>query len=93
MPEYNSIQSQITRKINKIKIKDIETFEDIPDDSVYYKTEKKDKFDIIIFQSSFQAAIFKKYHEDVLSKISYQVFITRNYVQDINSYYTTSFSI
>ena len=57
--------------------------------------------DIIIFQSPFQASIFIKYHEDVFGdrtfyiapKISYQVFITRNYVKDINSYYSTSFSI
>lgn len=106
-PEYNSIQSQITRKINKILPKDIETFEDIPDESEYYKTEKNEIFmiykdsDIIIFQSPFQAAIFKNYNDDVFGdgtfyiapKISYQVFITRNYVKEINSYYTTSFSI
>lgn len=57
--------------------------------------------DIIIFQSPFQDSIFKKYYEDVFGdgtfniapKISYQVFITRNYVQHINTYYSTSFSI
>ena len=56
---------------------------------------------IIIFQSPFQASIFIKFHEDVFGdgtfyiapKLSYQVFITRNYVKDINSYYSTSFSI
>ena len=57
--------------------------------------------DIIIFQSPFQASIFIKFHDDVFGdgtfylapKLSYQVFITRNYVNDINSYYCTSFSI
>ena len=42
-----------------------------------------------------------QYNDDVFGdgtfyiapKISYQVFITRNFVQEINSYYTTSFSI
>ena len=32
-PEYKSIQSQISRKINKILPQDIETFEDIPEES------------------------------------------------------------
>lgn len=106
-PEYKSIQSQISPKINKILPEDIKVFEDITEDSEYYKTEKNEEFmiykdnEIIIFQSPFQASIFIKYHGDVFAdgifyitpKISYQVFITRNYVQDINSYYSTSFSI
>ena len=40
-PEYKSIQSQKTRKINKKLPEDIDKFEDIPDDSEYYNTEKK----------------------------------------------------
>ena len=91
----------MSRKITKILHEDIETFEDIPDESEYYKTEKNEDFmiykdyDIIIFQSPFQASIFIKFHEDVFGdgtfyiapRLSYQVFITKNYVQDINSYY------
>ena len=106
-PEYKSIQSQITRKINKTLPEDIEKFEDIPEVSEYYKTEKNEEFmifkdtDIIIFQSPFQASIFIKFHDDVLGdgtfylapKLSYQVFIIRNYVNDINSYYSTLFAI
>ena len=106
-PEYKSIQSQITRKINKTLPEDIEKFEDIPEVSEYYKTEKNEEFmifkdtDIIIFQSPFQASIFIKFHDDVFGdgtfyvapKLSYQVFIIRNYVNDINSYYSTLFAI
>lgn len=106
-PEYKSIQSQISRKINKTLPVDIENFEDIPEESEYYKTENNEDFmiykdsDIIISQSPFQASIFIKFHEDVFGdgtfyiapKLSYQVFITRNFVKEINSYYSTSFSI
>jgi hypothetical protein len=57
--EYKSIQSQISRKINKTLSADIEKFEDIPEESEYYKTENNEDFmiykdsDIIIFQSPF----------------------------------------
>ncbi len=54
---------------------------------------------IIIFQSPFQANLFYKYSDNnfsdgtfyIVQKCSYQVFITRNYVREINSFYTTSF--
>ena len=54
---------------------------------------------LIIFQSPFQAKLFSNY--DIFAdgtfyiapKFSYQVFITRTYVAEINSFYTTSFSI
>ena len=43
-PEYKSIQSQISRKINKTIPEDIEKFEDIPEESEYYKIEKNEDF-------------------------------------------------
>ena len=55
---------------------------------------------LIIFQSPFQAVLFSKY-EDVFADGTFyiapifanQVFITRTYVKELNSFYTTSFSI
>ncbi len=57
--------------------------------------------DLIIFQSPFQASVFIEFHDDVFGdgtfyvapKLSYQVFIIRNYIKDINSYYSTLFAI
>ncbi|KAL6591088.1 hypothetical protein U3516DRAFT_570743, partial [Neocallimastix sp. 'constans'] len=56
---------------------------------------------LIIFQSPFQTKLFIKYNEDIFANgafyiapiFSYQVFITRTYIKDLNSFYTTSFSI
>ena len=104
-PEYDTIKSQITRNINKQLPSDITTFDEIPDESEYYKTKRNESFmifknhNLLIFQ--FQAELFSKYCEDVFvdgtffiaPSISYQVFITRIYVKHLNSYYTTSFSI
>jgi len=54
----------------------------------------------IIFQSPFQAKLFSNYNDIfadgtfyIAPKFSYQVLITRTYVAEINSFYTTSFSI
>ena len=43
-PEYNSIRSQITRSINKKLPDDVTTFDEIPDESEYYKTERGENF-------------------------------------------------
>ena len=56
---------------------------------------------VMIFQSPFQAELFEKYNEGVFAdgtfyvapKFSFQVFITRTYVKEFNSFYTTSISI
>lgn len=56
---------------------------------------------IIIFQSPFQTKLFMQYNIDIFvdgifkfsPKCGYQVFITRTYVNELNSFYTTSFSI
>ncbi|KAG4085207.1 hypothetical protein H8356DRAFT_1361944 [Neocallimastix lanati (nom. inval.)] len=65
-PEFNSIRTQIIRSQNKQLLSDITTFEEIPEESEYYKTEN-----------------------DLFA----DVFITRAYVEKINSFYTTSISI
>ncbi|ORY01450.1 hypothetical protein LY90DRAFT_519720 [Neocallimastix californiae] len=57
--------------------------------------------DLVIFQSPFQAKLFKKYNNDIFvdgtfyiaPKFSQQVFITRTYVKELNSFYTTSYAI
>ena len=106
-PEYNSIKSQIARNINKQFPPDVLTYDQIPEKSEYYKTLRGENFmifknsNIIVFQSPFQAKIFSQYGDHIFvdgtfyiaPKFSYQVFITRNYVKELNSFYTTSFSI
>ena len=106
-PEYNSIRSQIIRKINKQLPPDVKTFDEIPEESEYYKTERGKNFlifknsNLVIFQSPFQAELFGKYCKDVFAdgtfyiapKFSYQVFITRTYVSSFNKFYTTSVAI
>ncbi|ORX76414.1 hypothetical protein BCR32DRAFT_284173 [Anaeromyces robustus] len=106
-PEYDTIRSQILRNINKQIHTDITTFDEIPNELIYYKTERGEDFmifknpNIIIFQSPFQAKLFSKYYEDIFAdgtfyvapKFSYQVFITRTYVSELNKFYTTSISI
>ena len=39
--EYNTIKSQLIININKQLYLDITSFDKIPDESVYYKTENK----------------------------------------------------
>ena len=106
-PEYKSVRSQIIRNINKQLLPDIKTFEEIPDVSIYYKTERSENFmifknhNIAIFQSPFQAKLFSNYYEDIFvdgtfyaaPKFSNQLLITRTYVSKLNMFYTTSISI
>ena len=93
--------------MNKSLPSDINSFDNIPEKSEYYYTERNENFmifksdKVIVFQSPFQAKLFNEYKEDIFAdgtfyispKIGYQVFITRNYVKEINSFYTTLFSI
>ncbi|KAL6590597.1 hypothetical protein LY90DRAFT_513021 [Neocallimastix californiae] len=93
-PEYSTIRSQIIRNINKQFPPNIESFDDIPIESKYYKTKRNENFmifkntDLIIFQSPFQAYLFSNYHKNIFAdgtfyaapKFSYQLFITRTYV-------------
>ena len=106
-PEYNSIKSQISRSINKQLPPEIKSFDEIPDESEFYKTVEGENFmifknhDLIIFQSPFQAKLFIEYKENIFADgtfyiapiFSYQVFITRTYIEKLNCFYTTSFSI
>jgi len=56
---------------------------------------------LIIFQSPFQTKLFTKNNENIFAddtfyiipKFSFQMFITRTYIKDLNSFYTTYFSI
>eukprot|EP00833_Pecoramyces_ruminatium_P006949 jgi/Orpsp1_1/1180981/evm.model.c7180000075342.1 len=105
-PEYKTIKSQIIRYKNKQLFPNIKTFDEVPNESKYYKTIRGEHFmifknsNIIIFQSPFQAKLFienKHIFADGTFYIapinSYQVFITRIYVTELNCFYTTSMSI
>jgi len=56
---------------------------------------------LIIFQSPFQVKLFKEYNDDIFvdgtffiaPTYSYQIFITRTYAKELDSFYTTSFAI
>ncbi|ORY22072.1 hypothetical protein LY90DRAFT_515697 [Neocallimastix californiae] len=105
-PGYNSIKSQVTRSRRTQLPPDITTFDEIPNESKYYKTKRDENFmifknnDLIVFQSPFQAELFSK-NKHIFADgtfyiapiFSYQVFITRTYVTELNCFYTTSFSI
>jgi len=64
---YNSVRTQMVRTMKKQYPSDVKTFDEIPDESDYFKTERKEDFmifknsDIVIFQSPFQAKIYSKY--------------------------------
>ncbi|KAG4083009.1 hypothetical protein H8356DRAFT_1383049 [Neocallimastix lanati (nom. inval.)] len=105
-PEYKTINTQITRYKNKQLFPNIKTFDEAPNESEYYKTIRGEYFmifinsNIIIFQSPFQAKLFienKHIFADgtflIAPTNSYQVFITRTYVTELNCFYTTSMSI
>ncbi|KAL6595252.1 Metallo-dependent phosphatase [Neocallimastix californiae] len=96
-PEYKTIKNQITRYKNKQLFPNIKTFDEAPNESEYYKTIRGEYFmifknsNIIIFQSPFQAKLFmenKHIFADgtflIAPTNSYQVFITRTYVTELN---------
>jgi len=107
-PPYDTIKSQLARTKRKLLelLPDIKNFDEIPDESEYYKTKSDESYmifknnNLIIFQSPFQAVLFSKY-EDVFADGTFyiapiftnQVFITRTFVKELNGFYTTSFSI
>ncbi|ORY54058.1 hypothetical protein LY90DRAFT_507937 [Neocallimastix californiae] len=106
-PEYNSIKSQISRNLNKKLPSNVTTFAEILIESEYYKTKRGENFmifknsNLIFFQSPFQVKLFREYNDDIFidgtffiaPKFSYQVFITRTYDKELDSFYTTSFAI
>jgi len=105
-PGYNSIKSQVTRRRRKQLPPDITTLDEIPNESKYYKTKRDENFmifknnDLIAFQSPFQEELFSK-NKHIFADgtlyitpiFSYQAFITRTCVTELNCFYTTSFSI
>ena len=56
---------------------------------------------LIIFQFPFQSQLFKENNDDIFvddkffiaPKFSYQIFITRTYAKELDSFYNTSFAI
>jgi len=84
------------RKMNKHYLFNIKTFDEIPDESKFFKTLRDENFmifknsNVIIFQLPFQAKKYLQYSGDIVDcsfstapKFSYQVFITRNYIKNI----------
>ncbi|ORY16507.1 hypothetical protein LY90DRAFT_517757 [Neocallimastix californiae] len=106
-PEYNSIKSQISRNLNKKLPSNVTTFAEIPNEFEYYKTKRGENFmifknsNLIKYQSPFLVKLFREYNDDIFvdgtffiaPKFSYQVFITRTYAKELDSFYTTSFAI
>eukprot|EP00833_Pecoramyces_ruminatium_P010053 jgi/Orpsp1_1/1184085/evm.model.c7180000087964.1 len=68
---YNSIRTQMMRTMNKQYPPNIKTFDEIPDESEYFKTIRGEDFmifknsNVVIFQSPFQAKIYSQYNEDI----------------------------
>ena len=56
---------------------------------------------LIIFQFPFHLKLFREYNDNIFvdgtffiaPKFSYQIFITRTYAKELDSFYTTSFAI
>ena len=106
-PSFNSIKTTLYREITKILPNDIEDFESIPDESLYYKTIDNNNFllyknnRIVVFQSNNMAKIHAKFGDIVFAdatyyscpNLAYQLFITRVFDETYNSYYTTSFTL
>jgi len=102
--EYRTNRSQIIISINKQLNLDITTFNEILDILEYYKSKRGENFiifknfNLIIFQSLFQA---KQYNKDIFArgtfyialKFSYQIFIKRNNAISLYRFYSTSFSL
>ncbi|KAL6589672.1 hypothetical protein U3516DRAFT_819581 [Neocallimastix sp. 'constans'] len=91
-PGYNSIKSQVTRSRRKQLPPDKTSFDEIPNESKYYKTKRDENFmifknnDLIVFQSPFQVELISK-NKHIFADgtfyiapiFSYQVLITRTY--------------
>ncbi|KAL6602484.1 hypothetical protein U3516DRAFT_759737 [Neocallimastix sp. 'constans'] len=88
----------LTRSRRKQLPPDITTFDEIPNESKYYKTKRDENFmifknnNLIVFQSPLQAELFSKNKPIFVDGtfyiapiFSYQVFITRTYITELNS--------
>ncbi|OUM69819.1 hypothetical protein PIROE2DRAFT_2250 [Piromyces sp. E2] len=76
VPEYKTTISQITRYRNKQLFPDIKTFDEVPNESEYYKTIRNENFmifkdsNMIIFQSPFQEKLFM-FHKNIFGDVEY----------------------
>ncbi|KAL6616984.1 hypothetical protein U3516DRAFT_749401 [Neocallimastix sp. 'constans'] len=77
----STIKHKIKDGIEKVQFLMVTTFTEIPNESKYYKT-KEYNGDIFVDGTFFIAL-----------KFSYQIFITRTYANELDSFYTTSFAI
>ena len=86
-PNFDNIKHNIYRYINKNIPKNIESFEDLPEESDFYNTIKGDTFliyktiSILIFMSIIQARLLYKYNEHVF--ISRTFFVTPKAVYQV----------
>ncbi|KAL6613411.1 hypothetical protein U3516DRAFT_797777 [Neocallimastix sp. 'constans'] len=76
--------------LNKKLPSNVTTFAEIPSESEYYKTKRSKNFmifknfNLIIFQSPFQAKLFREYNDDIfVDTISNLQFINPEYIFDI----------
>ena len=106
-PNFNSIRKTLYEAANKLLPKEINSMEEIPDDSEYFYTKDDNEFmifksnKIIIFQSPNQAKIQIKHGELIFCdatfyacpKIAYQLLILRVFDDEKESYYTTAFAL
>lgn len=106
-PSYNTLKTFLYEQINKNLPSNINSFEEAPVNSIYYKTIKDEEFliyrddNLMIFQSPDQAKIHLKYGKIIFAdatffscpNLAYQLFIIRVHSLIDNIYYTTSFSL
>ncbi|KAL6600121.1 hypothetical protein U3516DRAFT_762224 [Neocallimastix sp. 'constans'] len=96
-PEYKTIKFQITRYKNKQLSPNIKTFDEVPNETEYYKTIRGEYFmilkysNIIIFQSPFQAKLFME-NKHIFADGTFLIAPTNSYqeVKDhniLNTYY------
>ncbi|KAL6608537.1 hypothetical protein U3516DRAFT_783375 [Neocallimastix sp. 'constans'] len=85
-PEYKTIKTQIIRYKNKQLFPNIKAFDEAPNESEYNKTIRAKLF--MENKHIFADGTFL-----IAPTNSYQVFITRTYVTELNCFYTTSMSI
>ena len=78
-PEYTSVKTLISRNINEKLPPNVTTFDEIPNKSEYYITEQNEDFmifkdsNLIIFQSPFQAELFREYNNDIFVDGSFYI--------------------
>ena len=105
-PSFNSIKSSLFNAISSSLPLDLDSFDNIPDESIYYNTIHNHKFlyfknnKICIFQSNNMIKIHLKYGSKIFCNATFkacpsfvfQLFTTRVYDIVKNSYYTISFT-